>query len=448
MNPAHACICLPVAPLASYWNQNNSMASLINPNKRAAEDLCGSADVNVGDGAASASRKIAKRAMEATPTKPDNLHLPAPVWGHVLDYMPYEEVRSALLVYRMIANDAVRYVHFLNITTSSQMHVRAARRFPNVEELNCSCLIKLKTGPLHADDDIPPPPETPHTLSEDTATRLVPFICAFTKIHTVMAMSEGYFYEDDGCTGPENHREIFEALIKHILGAYKAGAMPRHLDWLCGIIDAMACPKVHHTGLQSSPCRRCQQICKYFPWRNLCAVDVEPGLLCLSQLEMYTLLTKRPDSQQLFEEKTPELLMGYVEMHELMLGSPDDDWRKSAESKALIEKLEKFGVERIGMRVQWLSQQSLKNVDKLIAIGFDPGKMSTEYIHRELGFEWGGTTNHVYTKGSIDALLSRGFALDLKRIIILNEKEEPVLEKYINSPYASAPEFPGFIFAN
>ena len=86
-------------------------------------------------------------------------HLPAPVWGHVLDYMPYGEFRSALLVGKHIAVDAVQYVQVLNVMTASEMHVPAARRFANVDTVNIlgflqfsemSKDITMPTGVIHA----------------------------------------------------------------------------------------------------------------------------------------------------------------------------------------------------------------------------------------------------------------------------------------------------------
>ena len=56
-------------------------------------------------------------------------HIPAPVWGHVLDYMPYGEVRSALLLGKIIATEAAKHVQTLNIMNSWEMDVPAARRF-------------------------------------------------------------------------------------------------------------------------------------------------------------------------------------------------------------------------------------------------------------------------------------------------------------------------------
>ena len=51
-------------------------------------------------------------------------HLPAPVWGHVLDFMPYTEVRSVLLVGKHIAvevtgNRTVNLVVWLLITVDA-----------------------------------------------------------------------------------------------------------------------------------------------------------------------------------------------------------------------------------------------------------------------------------------------------------------------------------------
>ena len=75
----------------------------------------------------------------------DGLTPPAPVWGHVLllDYMPCQEVRSALLTCKIMANGAVTCVHTLNVMQVCQMDGPAARRFPNVEEVNYFSLLSV-----------------------------------------------------------------------------------------------------------------------------------------------------------------------------------------------------------------------------------------------------------------------------------------------------------------
>ena len=91
------------------------------------------------------------------------------VWGHVLDYMPYPEVRSALLIHicKMMANEAVKCTHALNVMQVHQVDGPAARRFPppNVEEVNCFSLIST-----HSSDDKERP------ICAKTAARLVPFL--------------------------------------------------------------------------------------------------------------------------------------------------------------------------------------------------------------------------------------------------------------------------------
>ena len=83
-------------------------------------------------------KRKAEQISEDTDENADALHLPAPVWGHVLDFMPYGEVRSALLVGKHIAAEAVKHVQTLNIMQSSQVYIPATRRFINVEEVNMS----------------------------------------------------------------------------------------------------------------------------------------------------------------------------------------------------------------------------------------------------------------------------------------------------------------------
>ena len=77
-------------------------------------------------------------------------HLPAPLWGGILDFMPYGEVRSALLLGKHIAVEAVKYVKTISFLKPAEMHVPATRRFPNIEEVRILCLLQ---GSGEFDDD-------------------------------------------------------------------------------------------------------------------------------------------------------------------------------------------------------------------------------------------------------------------------------------------------------
>ena len=52
-----------------------------------------------------------------------------------MDFMPYEEVRSALLVGKIIANEAVKCVQTLNFMKGCQLDGPSTRRFAGVEEV-------------------------------------------------------------------------------------------------------------------------------------------------------------------------------------------------------------------------------------------------------------------------------------------------------------------------
>ena len=105
----------------------------------------------VGSGARP-SKKSAGTVVQGQPkssagsTEPWQLQFPAEVWGHILEFMFYEDVRSALLICKLVANDAVKHVQTITVMKSSQLDVPAARRFPSVRALNIYSLLKYSQG--------------------------------------------------------------------------------------------------------------------------------------------------------------------------------------------------------------------------------------------------------------------------------------------------------------
>ena len=138
-------------------------------------------------------------------------HIPPPVWGHVLDFMPYEEVSSALFVGKIITNEAVKYVRTLNFMKGYQLDVPSARRFASVEEVNCLCLISGEWRNT--------------VLCRDTTIRLVPLLATFPKLKSIHV--GGLFtgvrngqeqlvrrsYNPRYCSSPENHKELAKSLL-------------------------------------------------------------------------------------------------------------------------------------------------------------------------------------------------------------------------------------------
>ena len=407
------------------------MASLINPNKRTAEDLCGSAGVNVGDSTASASRKVAKRAPEATPTNPDNLHLPAPVWGHVLDYMPYEEVRSALLICKMVATDAVKYVHTLNVTRACQMDIPSARKFPNVEDLNCLCLISKAVNPAGiASHKI--------TLSEEVASKMLPFLGAFPRLDNVDVGSTYYkssfggivreYYYHDHCVAPKNHAEIMRSLIVGVLGAYKTRMFAKPSTRIYGIFHAFMHVRPCLEDDVDAPCSFCRDVCKYFPAEDLLPGYID-GNVCLNYEEFYKLMAQRFSRSEIFKEYAVDKLADIVcdMIKNCTFGYRENEFE---ELQAVMDKMTKLGLGGDDLaNISYIDRTGLAHIDRFIEIGVDPKDVSKTYLYDmlEIGM-FKDRRNEVYAKGTFDALVSRGFPLNKDDFILLEERAEAGLE--------------------
>lgn len=213
-----------------------------NNNKRKAEGMVDPIDGSGGDSDGPPTRK---KAHVAAPTDDDDgpLQLPAVVWGHVLDFMPYAQVRSALRICKTVANDAVDHVQTINIMKSTQLNVPAARRFPSVRELNILCLLKSVDGSNNM--------MLGCELCPDTVGRAVFFAASFPKVERVVVGGYNFgpnvwigiqhvWYNPMFCIAPQNHRDMFDTLVKGFFGALKAGLFP-HVTSIGGVIDHTGC---------------------------------------------------------------------------------------------------------------------------------------------------------------------------------------------------------------
>ena len=406
------------------------MASLINPTrtKRSAEDLANS-DALIISSSTDVSRKVAKRAEGATPTNPDNLHLPATVWGHVLDYMPYEEVRSALLVCKAIAHDAVKYVHTLNITGSCQMDIPSARKFPNVEDVNCLCLLQSKVDSAGmAYHEI--------TLSEEVASKMLPFLGAFPRLENVDVGSYYYndhweaiirtYYEPDRCVSPKNHVEIMRSLVVGVLGAYKTRMFAKPLARIDGIADAVMFVRPCWEDDLDAPCLFCRDVCKYFPADDLLPSFIN-GNVCLNYEEFYTLMAQRFSASDTFKEISANKLADIV--CDIKKNFKFDYRENEAEElQAVIDKMMKLGLGGDDIaNISYLDRKDLARIDRFIKIGADPKNVSTTYLYNMLEIGFKDRRNDVFAKGTFDALVARGFPLNKADFILLDERTEPGL---------------------
>jgi len=353
-------------------------------------------------------------------------HLPAPVWGGVLDFMPYGEVRSALLVGRHIALEAVKYVKVLNILKPSEMHLPAARRFTNIEEVRIFCLLQ---GLGEFDDD----GDETYMLSLETAYSATPFLTGFPKLKEafiggrlkyrnehddIYTFSMHYVYSEF-CSGPENHIDAFRGLVMSLGGAFKTGLLSsdvtlegvNHYNWNL----VRPC---HQSGerTETHSCSWCRNVVEQFPiphilseFRLLGSVCFIARNYCLSEREFWAIVDGRPGGKQAIQRASEKVLCSKLynclrDWSSTLKTTPPDIGKRMQ-----IENLTK-------LRVWVLSETSLSEIDELIDLGFDPTRIQVEYLRSKLKSHlhlvgWDHACN-TWAKSTVTELSSRGFPVD------------------------------------
>ena len=314
-------------------------------------------------------------------------HLPAPIWGHVLDYLPYEEVRSALLVGKLFANEVVKYVQTLNIFNGSELYVPAARRFPNVTEANILCILKnMRAG--EATDAM-------YDLNVKSMWKVVPFLSSLSKVerifmggwHPDLDIGKVTYYPDFAeCTAPENHIALFSAFVDSFLGAMESGLMrsPPSLTYLEGLLNWSKPICQSDDGViedldVNNVCHRCRLFYKYLPLNG----DLPSGETCLSGMETYRILLKRQGGREFLANDSEKAFSWAIRA-----GRTTDE----TETYAFLRN---FSV-----------------IDSLInEIGFRPGEMKKDslmYLFKPMYIG----AKIKWAKSSIDKLKERGFDVD------------------------------------
>ena len=100
----------------------------------------------------------------ATTSTTTSGQLPAFLVGSIMDFVPYKDLRTALLTGKLMANVISKQVNTINIMNASELVPAAVRRFPNVTEVNCLCLLTKAASTRPRLE-----------LSVATAMRVVPF---------------------------------------------------------------------------------------------------------------------------------------------------------------------------------------------------------------------------------------------------------------------------------
>ena len=410
-------------------------------------DTKGSSKDNTDGSKASESRK---RKAEQISADDDGIpHLPAPVWGHVLDFMPYQEVRSALLISKHVAVEAAKYAQTFNIMKGCEMYIPAARRFLNVTEVNILCFLE-GTGTFFVRDEN-------CKVSLDVASRIMPFLASLAKIRR--GFVGGIVKQKDRDTGVIGFRrttynpnlcfninrnetvDILRSLLTAYVAALKTGAL-REIE-LRGVGDSLfwidSCPH------RSATCQWCRDILLHFPIHDLleflayydAADDDEEEVkdLCLTKEEAWSIALKRLDAAQAIEEMSEPLLFGLMSMR--------FDWSvvkagsKAAAINQLPNKLHAAERSCEETKVWQIYFDNFEKIDFLIERGFNPKLITRKYALERWARYIGADTNndwatdgkafhannfHAWKRSTVEGLAARGFPIDCDCVPVIDDE--------------------------
>jgi hypothetical protein len=339
------------------------------------------------------------------------------VWGGILDFLPYGEVRSALVVGKHIAVEAVKYVETISVLKPQEMNVPATQRFPNIEEVRILCLLH-GTGEFDDDNEI-------YTLSLETTYSTAPFLAAFPKLKRAVlggllkyrdGDEDGQIITDvaqydEECSGPTDHEEMFRGLVVSLGSAFRMGLLSRdvtiegvsHYSWSL----VRPCNQSRER-TETDSCSWCRNICKNFPLPYFLRQGPVPRDYCLKTMEFWTIIARRPGGKQAIEKANGLLCR--------MICSCLSDCSATVENipSDVGQRMKNDNLRML--RVWRLSETSLSEIDEMIAVGFDPTQIREDYFVKELiVYLRRGGRQQVYsawTKSTVAELSSRGFPVD------------------------------------
>lgn len=349
-------------------------------------------------------------------------HLSAPVWGGILDFMPYSEVRSALLVGKHIAVEAVKYVKTVNAMKSSELKILAARRFSNVEELKILCLLE-GTGEFSERGD------ERFTLSLEAAHSIPSFLSAFprlkrafvggrlTTIYLGIDETIDRVYMPGPCIGPEGHEEIIRGLIFTTTGAFMSGLLSPNLSKMTGI-NPYSWSAVRPCRLiDTETCAQCSFLCRHMPLRHMFEVSYLPCHFCLPKRKVLEIVGKRPGGKEAIEDSSEDAFLSFFHRHLTEVTS----MTLITEEKATLIMME-YSRGWSDTRVWELSKFAFDELDKLIEGGLDPRRVQKENFFDEFNiFINDGRNLNIWARSTVLGLESRGFPVSCDNIITVDD---------------------------
>ena len=402
----------------------------------------GPIDGSIGDSDGPPTKK--KTQVGALTDNDGPLQLPAVVWGHILDFMPYEEVRSALLICKSLANDAVHHVQTINIMKSTQMNVPAARRFPSVRELNILSLVKSADSSTNI---------WAIELCPDTVGRAAFFAASFPRVEHILVGGYNFgpnvwtgvphvCYNPQYCIAPQNHEDMFDLLVKGFCGALKAGLLP-HVTSIGGVIDhTRCCALVDDLERDPDVACDCEDICRFFPMEN---VMNRSRTHCLDISTFFDIVGERNRGLKNFRANAFEMITLAIE-ERLSVYEGNDLERDGGEHATVFKQTTADTLSKLPyweddeypsdffydyVEIFFLSDAVFAKIDRILATSaFDPRECSREekFMFPHI---WDTMEPRILAKSTYDGLVSRGFPVDgesvLDLLVVVDDSREPAL---------------------
>ena len=354
--------------------------------------------------------------------------LPAPVWAHSFDYLPYEHVRSARLVCKLFGKEVPRHVETLSIFKSAEMDVPTARGYPNVREIGVYCLLQRKLVRVASR----PRPEDAMFFNVEAFEKVVSFLHAFTGLEKLFlgglsilrsqgrlfVLRDRYLPNMGLLSVPRNHKDVVRQFLGSLCDTFQTRALSQdiNLRFMSHNQDGHLCTE------DEGQSWICKKIFESLPL-DFCS---DLACRCMSYKERLEIMAKRPAIKASL--LSPEFLEGYLKKHRTVYGG------KSIPTKDLepIYNATGFVVPQGGQGgclPYVYSAASLRRVRDIIALGNDARKVNMAEVFKtsywkvfEVTPALGVVTFNIFTK--------LGFNISTDNILILDEEAFPHLNQY------------------
>jgi hypothetical protein len=275
------------------------------------------------------AKRVKVQSKDPDAEKP--IELPAEIWGHALDYLPFSDVIQCWAVSKQL-QDSMKFVARISIFKKDELQKVFAKRFSNgnVTQVDVFCLITCLD---------PEGNEEKFSICQSTASRIVPFLVHFPKLLSVGLDADahgiplGTYFRDTFLQ--EDSVEIVRSLVRSICGAYQTGCFSHQL-----ILYGPAFQAGTFICYYAKGCGLCKMYCESFPLEQA----VNARATCISVAERLGAIARRPGGVECLASKdlVLELLRSHYEVPFVMETSPNVFITENAivYSKAVMEELE------------------------------------------------------------------------------------------------------------